>query len=186
MQSIPDSSIQHNGNAMLPTSLLPSIPEAPCSVNMKFAIGVGGQMAQATGRGITGAEAARNLRDTIEATRYAFAPPAPLTREERLGALLACGLSRAVAKGDLALAERLSKAAVLVLVGAVEPGERAGVMAVRSQRDSTLWYEVEGMAQCSCPDSKKHRTDETKYFCKHSFAVILAQKLNAGTASTPA
>lgn len=165
--------VQHH-DTPAPTML----PEAPCSVNMKFAVGVTGECAQATGRGATAQEAATNLKATVDATRAAFAPPAPLSREEQVGRLLACGLSKAVAKGDTQLCERLMKGALLVLAGAVEPGNRGGVMAVRSQRDSATWYEVEGRT-CSCPDARRHQQDEARYCCKHVCAALFVTKITA-------
>lgn len=118
-------------------------------------------------------------RQTIDATRQALAPegPAvPATREARLAQLLTCGLQRASNKGDWGLVERLSKAAALVLRGAVEGTERAQAYAVRSQAQPDTWYTVEA-GHCSCPDWHKHR-DEGRYYCKHGLSVLLTQKLD--------
>lgn len=183
MATVPCTIDHRNGHTA--PSVIPAgpalLPEASCSVNLRFAVGPYGQMAQATGRGMTAAEAARNLRETMEATRAELAPPPPPTREARLAQLLACGLTRAVAKGDGGLVERLAKAAALVLSGAVEPTERAQALAVRSQRDMNVWYTVEGLA-CSCPDWGKRRGDETPYHCKHRLAVWLWRQLLDGQA----
>lgn len=161
----------------------PTTPEALCSVNLFFDVQGFGK-AQATGRGATPLEAVSNLQGTIQHTKLALeAPvlPAPQTREERLAALLTCGLTKATARQDWGLVERLSKAAALVLSGAVSPGEREGMLAVQSQSQSTAahWYEVDGMA-CSCPDYvHRHKEGEKQYFCKHGLACAMYRKLEA-------
>ena len=178
--------ISRNGHtvpALVPAALLPSspalLPEAACSVNGYFHIDGYADRFQATGRGHNAADAARNLADTIHATRAALeTPPPPPSREERLSALLACGLRKAVAKHDYDLVCRLSKAAALVLSGAVEPTASPAVMAVRSQAHPETWYEVGG-AVCSCPDSQKHARNGEKYLCKHGLAVAMMAKLEA-------
>src|ERR1043166_10055323 len=138
MQKIQRFPIARNGHtvpALMPTALLPSspapMPEAACSVNGYFHIDGYADRFQATGRGHSAADAARNLADTIRATRAALeTPPPPPSREARLSALLACGLRKAVAKHDYDLVGRLSKAAAVVLSGAVSKGEREGMLAV--------------------------------------------------------
>ena len=100
----------HN-NPMLPTALLPVLPEAPCSVTGKVTIDCTSLQVQITGRGTTGSEAARHYAETLTATRAALAPPAPPTRQERLATLLAKGLACAAERKDFALAQRLGKAA---------------------------------------------------------------------------
>src|ERR1043166_2134674 len=152
MQKIQRFPIARNGHtvpALMPTALLPSspapMPEAACSVNGYFHIDGYADRFQATGRGHNAADAARNLADTINATRAALeTPPPPPSREERLSALLACGLTKAVAKHDYDLVCRLSKAAALVLSGAVEPTASPAVMAVRSQAHPEAWFEGGG------------------------------------------
>ena len=153
----------------------PALPEAACSVNLFFDVPGYGK-AQATGRGLTHDEAVANLTGTIASTRAALAPAPPLTPTQRLSRLLACWMERAWAREDEALAERLMRAAHLVRQGAVQPGNRAGLMTVRSQQGDT-WYDVE-MTTCTCPDWEKHAKTATEhYYCKHLLAVIMAAKL---------
>ena len=185
MQKIQRFTIARNGHtvpALVPPALRPSkpapMPEATHSVNLFFEVAGYGK-AQATGRGHNAADAARNLADTIRATRAALeTPPPPPSREERLSALLACGLRKAVAKQDYDRVCRLSKAAALVLSGAVEPTASPAVLAVRSQEHPETWYEVES-GKCTCPDSQKHVRNGEKYLCKHSLATAMVAKLEA-------
>jgi hypothetical protein len=180
--------IARNGHTV-PTPVPPALranspaplPEAACSVNGYFHIDGYADRFQATGRGHSAADAARNLADTIRATRAALeTPPPPPSREQRLSALLACGLTKAVAKHDYDRVCRLSKAAALVLSGAVEPTASPAVMAVRSQAHPETWYEVSG-AVCSCPDSVKHVRNGEKYLCKHGLAVAMMTKLDVNS-----
>ena len=159
------------------------LPEASCSVNLFFEVPGYGK-AQATGRGRTGAEAVDNLRQTIAHTLSAFAPhPPPLaSRTQRLSLLLACGLEKALAKDDGKLAERLTKAALLVLAGHVEEvvidGQPMGVYRVRSQAEpANTVYDVQGRV-CECQDSRRHAEDTTPYHCKHSLASLLVHRLS--------
>jgi len=156
-----------------------TLPEAACSVNLLFDVPGYGK-AQATGRGANADEAAANLTATIAATRAALAPvpaePPMRTRTEQLAALLACGLDKAMAKHDLSLVERLSKAAALVLGGAVAPGEREGLLTVRSQREPELWYSVEA-GQCTCKDWSTHTKAGQKFCCQHVLASAMYLRL---------
>lgn len=157
------------------------LPEASHSVNIFFEVPGYGK-AQATGRGRTAQDAAANLKSTIDATRAALAPapdePPVRSRTQRLAALLACGLDKAVQRGDLGLAERLTKAATLVLSDAVQPGERADLVTVRSQAEPATWYDVQG-TQCTCPDGTRHAKAGEKYCCKHVLAALLWTRLSA-------
>ena len=176
----------HATPAALPQE--PSTPEALCSMNGFVKIGrAETRNHQVTGRGATPEEAAANFFGCLDALEAGYAAraqcetppaaPAPPSREARLAQLLTCGLQRAVTKGDMGLVERLSKAAALVLSGAVEPTERAQALAVRSQAHPDTWYTVEGLC-CSCPDWGKHRAEETPYHCKHLLAAWLHKKLD--------
>lgn len=170
---------QHTPEAPRPVPAPPVLAEAPASVNGFFEIEGFGRF-QATGRGFTGAEAAANMVATMEATRAALLPPKierPTSRTAQLGALLTCWLSKAVAIGDLGLAERLSKAAVLVLADAVTLGPEPGTISVQSlTAPDRVPYGVEGTA-CDCPDSRKHREVLASYLCKHALASMLWQRL---------
>jgi hypothetical protein len=149
----------------------PVLPEAPCSINGH--INIAGTTVQITGRGANGEEAAHNFKATLAAMQPVPAPePVPPTREQRLAALLACGLAKAVANADMPLVERLAKAAALVLADAIEPGNRAGLLAVRSQSNPATYYEVDGK-HCTCPDSERHQ----ERACKHVLAVALVARL---------
>lgn len=166
-------------------------PEALCSVNIRFQIPGYADFGQATGRGDTPEQAARNLTETIAATKAALAPApapqtellsAPRTREQILAGLLTCGMQKAVAKGDMGLVERLAKAAALVLSASVEPTDRADCTAVRSACHAETWYEVEtstGKHTCSCPDYQHHRDEAKRYCCKHIAAVMMHQRIAA-------
>jgi hypothetical protein len=158
----------------LPTT--PPFPEAPCSVNGYFHLAGFSDRFQATGRGTSPQEAAANLRGTIAATQAALETPVVLSREERLSALLDCGLLRAAHKGDYGLCERLKKGAALVTAGAVSPGERDGMLAVQSQSTPAHWYEVDGHA-CSCPDWEFHARQGKHQHCKHVLATMLYARL---------
>lgn len=155
------------------------LPEASHSVNVFFDVPGYGK-AQATGRGRTAQEAAQNLRATIDATREALAPhpqePPVRSRMQRLAMVLACGLDKAVRRGDRGLTDRLTRAAMLVLSDAVQPGNREGLLTVRSMQAPETWYEVEGM-QCTCPDWSKHAKAGEKYSCKHVLAAMLYTRL---------
>jgi hypothetical protein len=188
MQKIHRFPISRNGHtvpALVPTALLPNrsaaLPEAACSVNGYFHINGYADRFQATGRGHSAEEAAHNLAATIRATKATLeTPPLPPSSEERLSALLACGLRKAVAKQDYELVCRLSKAAALVLSGAVEPGEREGMLAVRSQQDASQYYAVDG-TQCSCPDWERHARKGDKLHCKHVLATMFWRRLEEQT-----
>lgn len=179
MSTLACTTIPRNGHqapAVIPQGQA-HLPEAACSVNGFFTVNGWTRDFQATGRGATPQEAAHNLKATMVATQEALAPIPPPTREERLASLLACGLTRAVSKGDTGLVERLAKAAALVLSDAVEPTERVQAMAVRSAHQPDTWYTIEGIS-CSCPDWERHR-EEGGYCCKHRLAVWMHRKLGA-------
>ena len=156
-----------------------TMPEAPCSVNLFFEVEGYGK-AQATGRGLTPTEAAANLQGTIAATRAALAPvpvePPVRSMEARLSTLLACGLDKAWTKGDEGLGERLVKAARLVRSGAVQPGNREGLLTVRSSQSNDHWYEVEG-STCTCQDWTRHAQAGGKHCCKHVLASMMWARL---------
>ena len=162
-----------------------ALPEAACSVNVMFDLPGYGK-AQATGRGANADEAAANLASTIAATRAALAPvpaavavvvePPALSNTQRVAHMLACGLDKAMARQDVALVERLSKAAALVLGGAVAPGERDGLLTVRSQAEPETWYSVEA-GQCTCKDWSLHTKAGAKFCCKHVLSAMMYTRL---------
>lgn len=175
--NLADWFLPRNGHS-LPASCSgpPAFPEAPCSVNGFFTVPGFARDFQATGRGTTSGEAARNLAATMAATREALAPsPAP-GREAHIAVLLAKGLACAAAKKDTALAERLSKAAYLVLSDAVQSTDRPAVMAVRSMTSQDTIYEVTGTV-CTCPAWAKAARAGTPQPCKHGLAVAMAARL---------
>ncbi len=167
-------------NVMIPDGPA-QLPEAACSVNLRFRVEGYNDPAQATGRGATPEEAARNLKATIDATRAALA--AQPARHERLAQLFACGVSKALGREDFGLVERLTKAVVLVETGKVEPGERAGMMAVWSLTNPGTYYEVDETPHgysCTCPDFRRHVDKEaSRYYCKHALARMMVDKLDA-------
>lgn len=171
-----------NGTGARPQGLTqtqPALSEAACSVNVFFEISGYGK-AQATGRGHTAPEAAENLRQAIVATRAALGPPAPEPpKPVRLADLLACGLEKAVAKGDLCRVERLAKAAALVLSGAVEYCAMDGMWTVRSQSNPQTVYDVCSTGVCRCEDYQRHVSAEPGWFCKHGLAVLFTIRLAA-------
>lgn len=176
MRTLPTFSNGHNHFLIPATPATPAQPEAACSVNVFFEVEGYGR-AQATGRGSTASEAATNLHATITATKQALEAPPVVSQEARLGALLTCGLKKAVTKQDWGLVERLTKAAALVLAEAVSPGEREGMLAVKSLTHPEQYYEVDGTA-CSCKDYEhRHAQGEKTFFCKHALAVLLYRRL---------
>lgn len=74
------------------------------------------------------------------------------------------------------LVERLSKAAALVLSGAVQPGDRETLLTVRSMAEPSTWYEVEE-GKCTCPDWQKHTKAGETYLCKHGLAALMHTRL---------
>lgn len=157
-----------------------TVPEAACSVNGYFKLDGYPERFQATGRGLTPAEAAANLRGTIEATRAALAPvpnePPVRSKPTRLSILLACWLEKAWDHGEDAMGDRIIKAAHLIRNGAVYVGNREGLMTVRSQRNPETWYDVEN-GQCTCKDWTAHVQAGKKAHCKHTFAVQMYLRL---------
>lgn len=189
MSMIHGSELACNGTRKRPSSKVvvvtpqtpAALPEAACSVNLFFDVPGYGK-AQATGRGATAAEATANLTATIAATRAALAPapaePPVRSLPQRLASLLACGLDNAVKRGDYGLGERLSKAAALVLSGAVQPGDREELLTVRSMAEPETWYEVEA-GQCTCRDWTKHAKAGETYLCTHGLAALMHTRLAA-------
>jgi len=158
--------------------------EAACSMNTYVEVPTLGRV-QVTGRGASGLEAAQHLKASVEALQTLYAPapvPAPPTREARLCALLACGLTKALTASetpDYPLVERLLKAVSLVVRGMVQPGERAGLMAVESDTTRGMWYQIERL-QCTCRDFKRHlERGNDRFYCKHVLAVLLNERINA-------
>lgn len=176
MRTVPALPNGHNHLILPAPAATPALPEAACSVNLFFEVEGYGR-AQATGRGATASEAVANLHATITATKKALEAPPVVSEEARLGALLTCGLKKAMARQDHGLIERLSKAAALVLGGMVSPGEREGMLAVQSRTTPAHWYEVDG-AVCSCPDYKhRHQDGEKTFYCMHGLAAMMYRKL---------
>ena len=169
-------SVAQNNHPILPTAML---PEAPCSVTGKVTIDCTGLQVQITGRGTTGADAARHYAETLSAIRVALAPPTPPTRQERLATLLAKGLACAAEHKDFALAQRLGKAAALVACDMVEPGHVAGTYVVRSESTPDTWYTIDEDGECGCKDAEYHRDRP----CKHRLAFSLWQRLEAPSAT---
>jgi len=154
--------------------------EAPCSMNAHVEIpGLG--RTQVTGRGQTGLDAAHQLKAGVDALQALYAAQALLApRQQRLASLLTCGLGKAAAKQDWGLVERLSKAAALVLKGAVESTDSPTVLAVRSQTHQPGWYEVTVDSWwCTCPDWEHHTRRGEPWLCKHGLAAALTQRLDA-------
>lgn len=174
---------QESVNTHTPPAQMPPgpaiLPEAACAMTARvFVKAISCEPVLVTGRGQTGAEAARNLLESCAALRtQADAPPPLASRTQRLSAMLACGLKHAMAHTDQKLVERLLKAAALVLAGSVvHTGE--GAYQVRSQTEpTTTFYEVHGRT-CSCPDSRRHDEDVAAYRCKHVLAACLVMKLD--------
>lgn len=152
--------LTHTSNGTTPTTH----SEAPISLNCFVDVDGLGRV-QATARGQNAREAANNLKSAVNALQ------APPSRTAQVGALLAKGIDCAVHKGDMGLIDRLAKAAALVLSDAVQPGERAGLMTVRSQCEPMTWYDVEE-GHCSCPDHTRHG-----HLCKHLLAVSMAARI---------
>lgn len=148
-------------------------PEMPCSITAH--VDMDGLRVQITGRGPTPADAAAQFRGTLAAMQ-----PAPVTspsRTAQIAALLTCWLDKAVTRQDWPLVETLSKGAALALAGAVEPGDRVGVVAVRSATHPDTWYEVEGLT-CTCPAYQQHvRKGVPEYACKHRCAAAFVARL---------
>lgn len=178
MATIPQTLNGHNHLVLQPHAPAPACPEATHSVNVFFDVDGYGK-AQATGRGNSAKEAAANLLATMQETRAALAPQPVVPQKVTIGELLTCGLKKATAKQDWGLVERLTKAAALVLSGAVNPGERAGMLTVQSEKTPTHWYEVDGTA-CSCKDYEhRHQDGDKAYYCKHGLAAMLYTRLQA-------
>ena len=139
---------------------------------------------QCTGRGATPEEAAAHFFGCMDALEAGYAaraarlaaPPPLASRMQRLGLLLACGLEHSIARNDHKLAERLLKAAAIVLAGGVaQTGEGAYVVRSQTEPEATF-YEVAGRA-CTCADSRR-KSDEKTYRCKHVLAACLVMKLD--------
>ena len=155
------------------------MPEAPCSMTARLLVpSLSREAILVTGRGHTGAEAARALREGCAALQEEPMPPLPPSRQERLSVLLTKGLVCAASKGDCDLVTRLSKAAYLVLTGAAEPTDSPAVLAVRSQSVPSHWYEVSDH-QCTCPDWERAAKKGEPRPCKHVLAAQLYKRLAA-------
>ena len=182
-QTLPQPPASVNGHLLSPPYNAP-VPEALCSMNGYVKIGLAEtRNHQVTGRGNTPEEAAANYFGGVEALEAGYAAraarnatPAPLaSRTQRLSLLLACGVEKAIGKGDWKLVERLMKAVVLVLAErVVQTGD--GTCQVRSQTEpETTVYRVQGRA-CACQDASQHHTD-VSYWCKHSLSSLMEMKL---------
>ena len=158
----------HSKSAIIPPS--PTLPEAACSVNLFFEVDGYGK-AQATGRGRSASEAAANLKVTIEATRAALAPAPPA--KPTLGCLLEKGLRTAQERGDPKLAERLMKAALIVLADGFERDENGEITGVFSQANGVHLYRLDEQGRCPCPSGQTLRP----MLDKHELAVAMAHKL---------
>lgn len=159
---------------------MPPLAEAPVSLNTYVDVPNLGRV-QITGRGHSAREAVQHLLCATEELRAQTQPqgPAP-TPKPTLGELLACGLGKAAQAGDSALVDKLSKAAYLVLSGAVEKGSADDLRAVRSQQDAQTWYDVSISSHtCTCP-SWEHAARAGKTLpCKHVLAACMAEKMQA-------
>lgn len=152
------------------------LPETPCSVNVRFSLKGYCDSAQATGRGWTPAEAASNLKATIDATRAALEAPTLPT----LGSLLEKGLACAVTRNDPKLAQRLMKAAWYVQQGAVTCDPDGPQWHVQgSQETPYIVYTTPSLRSCSCPDWEK-RGRETGTLCCHLLSTVMFQKIHGG------
>ena len=157
---------------------MPSVAhnEAPVSMNCFVEVPELGRV-QVTARGQTGTEAARSLQASVRAL---VAPTAPETdtRTSRLTALLAKGTLKAAQKGDMGLVERLHKAYILAVTGAVAGPDEDGAWYVSSQTESDRAYRVQDHT-CTCPDFKKHALHGTARPCKHVLAQCVVEKATA-------
>ena len=152
------------------------LPEAPCSITLRVPMPGYADHALITGRGQTGTEAAAQWQAAKDGLLAVLAPPPPPSREERLSQLLACGILKAVQRGDVALVERLTKGFILAVKGLVEPTDLPQALAVQSQASPDTWYTVTTAGACSCPDREKHR-EEAHYLCKHLLASLLYRRI---------
>lgn len=78
-----------------------------------------------------------------------------------------------MAKSDTALADRLMKAAALVLGDKVSLGSEPGSLEVESLTTGSRYVVADG--QCSCPDAAKH----PERACKHRLSVEMFRRLTA-------
>jgi len=152
------------------------LPESPCSVNTF--VEIDGLRVQVTGRGLTAQEAARNLADTIAATRTALAPQPPT-----IGEMLESACVKAIAAEDDGLAARAMGAALLVLRGAVTPPNTVEhVWQVQGSADAPYVVdlhdeEAPGGRSCTCPDwQHRNGPDKPARCCKHQLAALMAAK----------
>jgi hypothetical protein len=172
----------HYTNGTRNPELMTTMPEAPCSLNYFIDL-PGKPRIQITGRGLTPSQAISNAQGMEDLLRLQCQPPPPpapeplpVTREEQVASILAKGLSKATKTQDLPLVDRLAKAAALVLAGAVEPGNRPGLVTVQSQAEPLLHYDVEDQ-MCTCPDWTKQARAGHARPCKHLLAVAMWQRL---------
>jgi hypothetical protein len=102
----------------------------------------------------------------------------PVSRTAKLGQMIAAGLDIASRTGNHEQADRLMKAAWIVLNNDVQAQED-GSFLVRSQSDREQVYEVRGR-RCSCPDWARHIAQGLPtWCCKHRASVALYTRLNA-------
>jgi hypothetical protein len=155
-------------------------PEAPCSINGYAHVEGYAKDFQVTGRGATGPEAAHNLKASVDALHAAFAPPvlAPVPLKTRLADVLACGIAKAVSKGDWDRITRLSGAAALVLSGAVCEAAMPDRWTVLSRTQAGVAWDVNSAGECGCKDYKHRATEDNHFYCAHGLAVLMQIKLS--------
>lgn len=156
--------------------------EALCSANTRLEIG--GMSVQVTGRGATAAEMTTNFRASVEALRAEFEATAGPTLAEQVATIEALWLKKAVQRGDLALAQRVLKAATLVLQGQVSASSDQALWHVASQT-GTGTYAVTRMRHedgschmvCHCESYTRGVAYDPSMACKHGLAVAMSRKL---------
>jgi len=153
-----------------------------------------------TGRGDTPEQAARNLTETIQATKAALAPApaaqteplhAPRSREQVLAGLLTCGMQKAVTKGDMGLVERLAKAAAIVLAKEhlyQDPNtpDHYELLGQMRHAQMTLYHVNPRTLHCTCPDFSTHNSEaqEKRHMCKHLLAVMMYERITTEVSPT--
>jgi len=102
----------------------------------------------------------------------------PASRTAKLGQMIAQGLDIASRTGNQEQADRLMKAAWIILNGDVEP-QADGSYLVKSQSDREATYTVSGR-KCTCPDWQRHIDQGLATWpCKHRLSVCYFQRLTA-------
>lgn len=147
---------------------LPELPEAPCSVNCFFELGT--MKAQATGRGRTPQEAAKNLRDTIDETQKVLGNQ--LTFSAKLGKYIGRLVTEASEQGNWHLIERIGLAASLVTHGSVFAHPEDDAMYVVWDHEEIEQEFVHQTAGCECDGLRGWQ-------CEHGLAVIIALHCDA-------